>query len=111
MSAFRKSAQDNNSFGRHFILGRTYLDANMVGEATSEFEKQEMNYSDEERLTFAGANIYYYLGIAYEKSGSTDKAIAEYEEFLDVLKDADTKIPEVVDARQRLAQLKRKHRQ
>jgi hypothetical protein len=46
------------------------------------------------------------LGIAYEQSGWTGKAIEQYEEFLDIWKDADPGIAEVEDARERLARLK-----
>jgi hypothetical protein len=48
------------------------------------------------------------LGLAYEKSGWTSKAVDKYEEFLDIWKDADPGIPEVEDARDRLARLKSK---
>jgi cytochrome c-type biogenesis protein CcmH/NrfG len=49
---------------------------------------------------------YYYLGIAYEKTGRNDDAIKPYEEFLDIWKSADPGIAEVIDARNRLAKLK-----
>ena len=49
---------------------------------------------------------HYWLGVAYEKSGWNAKAIGQYEEFLDIWKDADPGIKEVDDARARLAQLK-----
>jgi hypothetical protein len=46
------------------------------------------------------------LGLAYEKSGWKAKAIEQYEEFLDIWKNADPGIPEVEDAKERLAKLK-----
>jgi len=48
----------------------------------------------------------YSLGRAYEKSGWRDKAIEQYETFLDIWIDADPGIPALEDARQRLAHLK-----
>ena len=50
--------------------------------------------------------MYYMLGEAYEGSGRTDRAIAQYEEFLDIRKDADPGNPDVEDAKKRLARLK-----
>ena len=49
---------------------------------------------------------HYLLGVAYEKSGWNKKAIEQYEEFLEIWKDADPGIPEVEDAKERLANLK-----
>jgi hypothetical protein len=48
------------------------------------------------------------LGLAYEKSGWHSKALDKYEEFLEIWKDADPGIPEVEDARERVARLKSK---
>jgi len=51
---------------------------------------------------------HYMLGLAYEKSGWNKKAIEQYEEFLEIWKDADPGIPEVEDAKERLEKLKLK---
>jgi len=48
---------------------------------------------------------YYYLGQAYEQAGLNDDAIKQYEEFLDIWKNADPGISEIEDARARLARL------
>ena len=48
---------------------------------------------------------YYLLGLAYERSGWNKKAIEQYEEFLEIWKDADPGIPEVEDAKERLEKL------
>jgi cytochrome c-type biogenesis protein CcmH/NrfG len=50
--------------------------------------------------------VYYHLGVAYEESGWNNKAIEQYEKFLDVWKDADPWIEEAQDAKQRLTALK-----
>ena len=50
--------------------------------------------------------IHYLLGQAYEESGWTEMAIEQYEEFLDIWKDADPGLVEVEDAKERLARLR-----
>jgi hypothetical protein len=51
--------------------------------------------------------MHYYLGQAYEKSGSgwQSRAIKQYEKFLDIWKDADPRIEEINKARERLEEL------
>ncbi|MEE9168788.1 MAG: tetratricopeptide repeat protein, partial [bacterium] len=55
--------------------------------------------------------IYYprsfnLLGKIYEKKGDTQLAIQNYEKFLDLWKDADKDLPDLIDAKKRLAKLK-----
>jgi hypothetical protein len=49
---------------------------------------------------------HYYLGLAYERSGWNRKAMEQYEEFLDIWKDAHPALPEVEDASERLEKLR-----
>lgn len=50
---------------------------------------------------------YYWSGVAYEQLGQKEKALKEYEEFLDIWKEADFNSPEIKDAKMRVAKLKR----
>jgi len=52
------------------------------------------------------ANSFYMLGKIYEQKGYKAKAIEHYEKFLDLWKDADPGLPQVEDAKKRLAGLK-----
>jgi tetratricopeptide (TPR) repeat protein/predicted Ser/Thr protein kinase len=89
------------------ILAHAYLKAGKLGEAVSMFEKVLSRY-DSDRISAVPDCVkdHYDLAGAYEKSGWTAKAIEQYQEFLEIWKDADPGIPEVEDARQRLARLK-----
>ena len=46
------------------------------------------------------------LGKIYEKKGDNQLAIQNYEKFLDLWKDADKDLPDLIDAKKRLARLK-----
>ncbi len=52
------------------------------------------------------AKSFYMLGKIYEKQGNTDKAIENYEKFLELWKNADPGIAEVEDAKKRQESLK-----
>ncbi len=52
------------------------------------------------------AKSFYMFGKIYEEQGETAEAVEGYEKFLDLWKNADPGIPEVNDARTRLAKLK-----
>jgi serine/threonine protein kinase/tetratricopeptide (TPR) repeat protein len=52
------------------------------------------------------AKSFYMLGQIYEEQGDKTKAIEHYDKFLILWKDADPGLPEVADARERVAGLK-----
>ncbi len=94
-------------FQARFSLARAYLKSGRLGEAVASLEKALKRY-DEYRLVFAiwAVKAHYFLGLAYEKSGWNKKAIEQYEEFLEIWKNADPGIPEVEDAKEKLEKLR-----
>jgi len=84
---------------------------------SGDLEKARETYEKITSLTFGGflygvgrflygdifAKSFYMLGKIYEQKGQKEKAIENYKKFLDLWKDADPGLPEVEDARQRLA--------
>ncbi len=94
-------------FHHTYMLGRAFLRAGRLEDAVETLEMALSDYSTIRAvLTVLSVRAHYLLGSAYEQSGWTNKAIEQYEEFLEVWKDADPGIPEIEDAHQRLARLK-----
>jgi serine/threonine protein kinase/Tfp pilus assembly protein PilF len=109
LNNFEKAGKDVPRFWVHYPLAKAYLEAGRLGEAVAEFEKILSRYDDNRAFNATWAvKAHYLLGLAYEKSGWNKKAIEQYEEFLDIWKDADPGIPEVEDAKERLANLRAK---
>ncbi len=86
-------------------LPAVYLEMGELGEAVSGYEQVNSEYLFREETPIPYITSVYHLGVAYEESGWTHKAIAQYEAFLEKWKDADSGIVEVEDARRRLARL------
>jgi serine/threonine protein kinase/Tfp pilus assembly protein PilF len=106
---FEKLAQVDQGFSVLYLLARAYLEVGRLGDAVAEFEKALLRYDRNRYFRMIWAvKAYYLLGLAYEKSGWNNKAIEQYEEFLDIWKNADPGIPEVGDAKERLKKLKAK---
>jgi len=95
------------SFDLRSHLAEIYLKTGRLDEAVSQLENALSRYDDDRVWSSRAVKAYYLLGLAYEKSGWTKKAIEQYEEFLDIWKNADPGIPEVVDAKERLKKLKK----
>ena len=77
-------------------LAQAYLELGRWDEAIAEYNRLialNPNY----------ALLHYNLGKAYEQKGQSDRARAEYDRFLQIWKDADADIPEVIAAKQALS--------
>jgi tetratricopeptide (TPR) repeat protein len=87
-------------------LGRIHLGASRLRDAVQMFEQALDTYDDSRWWNcFESVLLYYYAGQAYERSGRTEEAVAHYERFLHIWRDADIDLPELVDAKKRLAAL------
>lgn len=106
---FEKLVNLTPIFVFRIYLARSYFGAGRLGDAVELFEQALQTY-DANRAFWPHftAVAQYWLGLAYEESGWTYKAILQYEKFLDIWKDADTGLQQINDARERLARLKSK---
>jgi len=103
---FEKVPDESRVFDIDFYLARAYLDAGRLADAVALFEDMLKGYSTWRAFcTIYNIKVHYYLGIAYEESRWTDRAVEQYEKFLTIWKNADPGIPEVEDAKARLAAL------
>ncbi|MCI0696812.1 protein kinase [candidate division KSB1 bacterium] len=91
---------------REDIAARAYqLEGNLDG-AIAEYERLTMIDPQNNDRRMIPARFHYRLANLYEQKGLTAKAIARYEHFLNVWKNADPDWPELNDAKARLARLK-----
>ena len=109
LSYLERAAKEVSSppFFLRFLLAKTYLELGRLGDAVAVLENALSRYGGSRMMsTIWAVKAHYLLGLAYEKSGWNNKAIEQYEEFLEIWKDADPGIPEVEDAKERLEKLR-----
>jgi tetratricopeptide (TPR) repeat protein len=106
---FKKSDEAIPVFVTKLMIARSYSEAGKLANAVTMFEQAMQRY-DNNRVWYGidAVKSHYWLGMAYEKSGWNDKAIEQYETFLDIWKHADEGLKSIEDARIRLARLKSK---
>jgi len=88
-----------------YPLALAYYKAGDLNKAIAIY--QEITLLTIGRRTFGDiyAKAFYMLGKIYEQKGEKAKAVENYRKFLSLWKDADPGLPEVEDARKRLASL------
>ena len=89
-----------------YHLAKAYEDSGDPRMARDEFEGLVALIPGRTSFGDLYALSYYRLGGIYEKLGNTAKAVECYERFLGLWKESDPGLPEVADARKRLAGLK-----
>jgi len=87
-------------------MARAYQRKGKLDKAIAEYEKL-MTFDPESENRILVHPVYHFrLAKLYKEKGWKGKAIEHYEKFLDLWKDADPGVPEVEDARKRVAGLK-----
>ena len=76
-------------------LANAYLELRRFDEAIAEYQRIQ-------KLNPNYPLLHYHLGQAYAGKGQPDQARAEYQQFLQIWKDADADLPEVMAARKSL---------
>jgi serine/threonine protein kinase/Tfp pilus assembly protein PilF len=84
-------------------LAKAYASSGDIDRAQAEFEKITSTVVDRYSYGDIYARSFYELGKIYVQKGWKGKAIEQYTKFLDLWKNADPGLPEVEDAKKRLA--------
>ena len=89
---------------RGYDLARCYFETGQNEKAIEAIRRVQRTYG---RLRFVVyPKGFYLLGKIYERKGDTKLAIENYEKFLHLWKDADKDLPDLIEAKARLAKLK-----
>jgi tetratricopeptide (TPR) repeat protein len=103
------SAISGTHLGLAYHTGLAYSEAGDLENARQEYERVISLTTGGQASGDLYAKSFYMLGKIHEQQDNKPKAIENYEKFLDLWKNADPGIPEVEDARKRLAGLKSPH--
>jgi tetratricopeptide (TPR) repeat protein len=88
------------------VLARAYIQKGDIDSAIAEYERLTAFDAETKGRYLIYPKYYYRLAQLYERKGWAGKAIENYEKFLTIWKDADPGLPEVENAKKRLAGLK-----
>jgi serine/threonine protein kinase/Tfp pilus assembly protein PilF len=89
------------------VLARAYLQKGELDKAITTYERL-ITFDPKSKERFLIHPKYHYrLAKLYEEKGWSGKAIKQFEKFLEIWKDADKDLPELIDTKKRLASLKK----
>ena len=103
---FENLGGENNQAMYFDSLGRALYESGDLDKAHKEYQKITLLTVGRAGRGDIFAKAHYMLGMITERQGDKARARENYGEFLDLWKDADPGLPEVEDARKRLAGLK-----
>ncbi|MFQ5636651.1 MAG: protein kinase [bacterium] len=86
-------------------LARGWLEAGQNEKAIESIEKCQQYFVYNQNRAVMYSRSFYLLGTIYEKMDNFKRAIENYEIFLQLWKDADEELPELLDAKARLKKL------
>ena len=92
-----------------YELGQLYFEIEQYENAIHSIKTAQVTnqpYEDFPLRPIRYPRSFYLLGKIYEKKGDSKLAIENYQKFLDLWKDADEELPELIDSRERLSQIK-----
>jgi len=87
------------------LTARVLAKKGNIATAISDYERLLNTSNPTESTLLIHPLFHYRLGLLYERAGQATKAGVQYGRFLDLWKTADPGLPEVEDARKRLAGL------
>ncbi len=88
-------------------LAQAYKAKGQIDKAIAEYERLMTVQPEQGRWTLIHPRYHYELGRLYGDRGLKDQARKQFQKFLEIWKDADPGLPEVEDAKKRLAGLDR----
>jgi tetratricopeptide (TPR) repeat protein len=89
------------------LVARAYYKKGDLDRAIFEYEQLITSNPNKRGRCLIHPLWYYQLARLYEEKDLKEKAIRQYEKFLDIWKDADEDLAELIDAKERLAKLKK----
>ena len=89
------------------VLARVLVGKGELDKAIAEYERLITLNPNSTGRHLIHPKYHYRLAKLYEEKGWSGKAVKQYEKFLEIWKDADNGLPEVIDAKTRLSALQK----